>query len=435
MKKLYTLILLLLVSITGLCQENSDINLFQNTEEREKISLNGLWDIIVDPLENGYYSHRLEPKPDGYFLNKKMKKPSELVEYNFDTSDQLIVPGDWNTQKDKLYYYEGTIWYKKDFDYIKDEQENLFLYFGAVNYKAIVYLNGELVGTHEGGYTPFQFNITDKVKDGNNFVVVKVDNRRERENVPTVNQDWWNYGGITRSVYLVKTPKSFINDYSVQLSTGNKKEISGWVHVKNSSGNDKVILEIPELSKKVEIKINNGLGKFNFKAKPLLWSPTNPKLYNISMTTTSETLTDEIGFRTISTVGSDIILNGKKIFLKGISIHEEAPFKTGRVTTLEESKTLLGWAKELGCNFIRLAHYPHNEQMVREAEKMGLMVWSEIPVYWTVAFENKNTYKNAENQLSEMIARDKNRAAVILWSVANETPEGEDRLQFLDNLI
>ncbi|MEP2239345.1 MAG: glycoside hydrolase family 2 TIM barrel-domain containing protein [Maribacter sp.] len=435
MKKLYTLLLLSLVSITGFCQENSEINLFQNTDEREKTSLNGLWDIIVDPLENGYYSHRLEPKPDGYFLNKQMEKPSDLVEYNFDTSDQLMVPGDWNTQKDKLYYYEGTIWYKKDFKYVKDKQENLYLYFGAVNYKAIVYLNGELIGKHEGGYTPFQFNITDKVKDGNNFVVVKVDNRRERENVPTVNQDWWNYGGITRSVYLVKTPKSFISDYSVQLSSNNKNEISGWVRVKNSTEGDKVILEIPELSKKVEIKINNGLGKFNFKSKPQLWSPTNPKLYKISLTTKAETLTDEIGFRTITTNGSNIILNGEKIFLKGISIHEEAPFKTGRITTLEEDKTLLGWAKELGCNFIRLAHYPHNEQMVREAEKMGLMVWSEIPVYWTVAFDNKNTYKNAENQLSEMISRDKNRAAVILWSVANETPEGEDRLLFLDNLI
>ncbi len=138
---------------------------------------------------------------------------------------------------------------------------------------------------------------------------------------------------------------------------------------------------------------------------------------------------DNIGFRTIETKGTKILLNGKPTFLKGISIHEEAPFKTVRVTTKEECKILL-WAKELGCNFIRLTHYPHNKNMVKETEKLGLVVWSEIPVYWTVLFDNEATYKNAEKQLEDM-ARDKNRAAIVLWSIVNETPEGESRLQFL----
>ena len=142
----------------------------------------------------------------------------------------------------------------------------------------------------------------------------------------------------------------------------------------------------------------------------------------------------KIGFRTIETKGSDILLNGEKVFLKGISIHEEAPFKTGRVTTVEECRILLNWAKELGCNFIRLAHYPHSETMVREAEKMGLMVWSEIPVYWTILYDDLNTYQNAENQLTEMIVRDKNRAAILLWSIANETPVSDSRNAFLGNL-
>lgn len=105
-------------------QELAFANLLQNIDNREKTSLNGLWDIIVDPLENGYYNHRMQPRNNGFFINKKMQSPSYLIEYVFDTSYQLMVPGDWNTQMDKLYYYEGTVWYKKDFHYNRKKDEN-----------------------------------------------------------------------------------------------------------------------------------------------------------------------------------------------------------------------------------------------------------------------------------------------------------------------
>ena len=147
-----------------------------------------------------------------------------------------------------------------------------------------------------------------------------------------------------------------------------------------------------------------------------------------------DTLVDEIGFRTIEAKGKQILLNGQPIFLKGISMHEEKPNGGGRANSAEDARTLLSWAKELGCNFVRLAHYPHNEYMVREAERMGIMVWSEIPVYWTIAWKNPDTYKNAERQLTDMIARDKNRANVIIWSIANETPHSAERDAFLGKL-
>ncbi|MDE3742428.1 glycoside hydrolase family 2 protein [Maribacter polysaccharolyticus] len=409
-------------------------DLLQNIDSREKVSLNGLWDIIIDPLENGYYNHRLQPMDNGFFKNAKMQSPSDLIEYNFDTSDQIMVPGDWNSQMEKLYYFEGTVWYKKDFNYTPTAKELVYLYFEAVNYEAIVYLNGERIGTHTGGYTPFQFEVTDKLKKGNNFVVVKVDNKRKRENVPTVNQDWWNYGGITRSVHLISTPVTHISDYSIQLAKGSTTTIEGWVNVENAVNGERVEISIPELRKTIHSVIENGTAHFSIKAKPKLWEPNDPKLYEVSIKTTTDKLTDAIGFRTISTQGSKIVLNGKEVFLKGISIHEEAPFKTGRVTTKEECRILLQWAKELGCNYIRLAHYPHSETMVREAEKMGFMIWSEIPVYWTILFDNTDTYANAKNQLTEMISRDKNRAAILMWSVANETPESDARLEFLGNL-
>ncbi len=426
--------MLLVISTKLTAQQQYAASLLQNIDARNKTSLNGMWQIIIDPLENGYYNHRYQPKPDGYFKNAKMKTPSDLIEYDFDTDLQLMVPGDWNTQLEKLYYYEGTVWYKKDFEYDPNKEQTAYLYFEGANYETVVYLNGELLGSHVGGFTPFQFDVTDKLKPGNNFIVVKVDNKRKREAIPTVNTDWWNYGGITRSVHLITTPRAHITDYSIQLAKGSTQNIEGWVAVKNGKDGETVTLSIPELTKPVTVLVKDGVARFSIKAKPILWSPHNPKLYSVAINTSGDQLTDQIGFRTIETQGAKILLNNKEIFLKGISIHEEAPFKTGRVTSAEECRILLQWAKELGCNFVRLAHYPHSETMVREAEKLGLLVWSEIPVYWTVLFENGDTYANAQNQLTEMISRDKNRAAIVLWSIANETPEGASRLNFLTRL-
>jgi beta-glucuronidase len=150
--------------------------------------------------------------------------------------------------------------------------------------------------------------------------------------------------------------------------------------------------------------------------------------------TNSQTIKDTIGFRTIETSGPDILLNGKSVFLKGISIHEESG-RGGRGYSEADALRLLNWAKELGCNYVRLAHYPHNENMVRLADKMGILVWEEIPVYWTVDFTKDYVLENAKNQLTEVITRDKNRASVIIWSMANETPLSEARNQFLINLV
>lgn len=409
--------------------------ILQNIHARKTQNLNGLWQVIVDPLENGYYNYRYQPRDDGYFKNEKMKSPSDLIEYDFDTDQELRVPGDWNTQLEKLYYYEGTIWYKRDFDYAANPDEEVYVYFEGVNYEARVYLNGEHLGDHTGGFTPFMFEVTDLIQEKDNFLVVKVDNTRKRDGVPTVNTDWWNYGGITRSVHLASVPRQHIVDYKIQLSKESYSRVVGWIKTKNADKGDKVSLSVPGLGIKENVTIDsNGLGQFSIGAEPQLWSPVNPHLYDVELSFKSDVVRDEIGFRRIETKGSTIVLNGEDIFLKGISIHEEAPFKTGRVTSREECVTLLNWARELGCNFIRLAHYPHNEDMVREAEKMGFMIWSEIPVYWTIQYDNKVTYQLAEQQLKEMISRDKNRAGVVLWSIANETPVSYIRNDFLQRL-
>lgn len=313
--------------------------------------------------------------------------------------------------------------------------KRLFLNFGAVNYEAIVWLNGKRLGRHIGGFTPFNFEITNLLKEGTNSLVVKVDNKRLPEAVPTVNADWWNFGGITRPVTLIEMPATYIRDYYVQLAKDDKNMIEGWVQLEGSDKEQKITLDIPELKVKKEVTTDaNGYASFLIKSKPILWTPENPKLYAVNLASETDKVSDEIGFRTIRTEGTKILLNDKEIFCRGISIHEETPYYSGRAYSKDHAHTLLSWAKELGCNFVRLAHYPHNEEMVREAERMGFLVWSEIPVYWTIHWENKDTYQNAEQQLCDMIARDKNRCNIIIWSIANETPHSETRLTFLSNL-
>jgi beta-glucuronidase len=429
---------LILVSLLALvpCVRAQQVGLITNTEGRKMMSLDGQWQVIVDPYESGYYDYRYQPSDNGYFKNAKPKSKSDLIEYDFDKSATLKVPGDWNTQTDQLFFYEGTVWYKKSFDYQRRPDTRLFVYFGAANYFADVYLNGEKLGQHEGGFTPFNFEVTKLVRDTGNFIVVKVDNKRRRDAVPTLMTDWWNYGGLTREVKLIETPATFVNDYMVQLQRGSRDHVTGWVKLAGDKLTQKVSVRIPEAGViKTFTADGSGLAAIDFNADLKLWSPENPKLYEVFIEAVTDRVRDLIGFRSIETRGTDILLNGQSIFLRGVCIHEEAPLRGGRAYSREDAVTLLSWAKELGANFVRLAHYPHNEFMIREADRMGIMVWSEIPVYWTIQWENPATLENASNQLGEVIARDKNRAAIVIWSVANETPLSDARLSFLRNLI
>ncbi len=426
---------------------NAQTNAITNVANRNTTSLNGKWKYIMDPYETGYYDFRYNAYDQSeknkfnwaaYYTNMKVEKKSDRIEYNFDESPTLLVPSDWNSQEEKLLYYEGTIWYKKSFDYTKQKDGNkVMIHFGAVNYIAEVYLNSHKLGKHEGGFTSFSFEITDLLKEKNNYIVVKVDNTRSKDAIPTINTDWWNYGGITRDVTLIEVPNTYINDYHIQLEKTNSKHISGFIQLGNTDKCEKVTIEIPEINFKKKVKTDKeGSVSIDFDIKNLtLWTPEKPKLYDVNIITDYETLTDQIGFRTIESKNGDIVLNGKPIFLRGICMHEENTMRGGRAFSEADAIVSLAWAKDMNCNFMRLAHYPHNEHIVRLADKEGMLLWSEIPVYWTIDFTKDFIYDNAENQLVEMINRDKNRASVIIWSMAHETPESEARNQFLSKLI
>ena len=293
-------------------------NLIANVKARDGFCLDGKWRMIIDPYESGYLNYRLKPYENvkqSFAGNVKPQRPSDLIEYDFDKSPQINVPGDWNTQRPELLYYEGTLWYKKSFNIVKKPGHRYFIYFGGINYESNIYLNARHIGDHIGGFTSFDFEVTDQLNDGDNFIVVHANNMRHRDGVPTVNTDWWNYGGITRSVYLVETPETFVQDYLIQLEKGQTDQITGWVKLNGPHPAKDVTVAIPELkfSKTFEVD-EQGMAKVSFKIKAQLWSPENPKLYEVNISAGQDQITDRIGFRTIEARGNDILLNGKSMY-------------------------------------------------------------------------------------------------------------------------
>lgn len=411
--------------------------LITNVDGRRTTSLDGAWRAIIDALERGYYDYRYQPRADGYFRDQKPADETDRVEYAFDTSPTLQVPGDWNTQRDSLLYYEGTIWYRRLFDDPRGESgSRLFVWFGAVASRAHVFLNGELLGFHEGAFTPFNFEITDRVKPAGNVLIVRANNARRPDAVPTLDFDWWNYGGITRPVRLVEVPGTFVRDYVVQLAQGSRDRVRGWVKVDGTKAGREVTVRIPEAGIAETVTTDpGGRASLDFAAPLELWSPENPKLYDVEIVAGKDVVQDRIGFRSVETRGTEILVNGKPLFLRGICVHGEAPYRAARAWGADDARTLLGWVEELGGNFVRLAHYPHDEAMLREADRRGLLVWSEIPVYWAIDWDNPHTLDNARTQLTENITRDRNRASIVLWSVANETPISDARNAFLKALV
>ena len=429
MKRILPVLICLYLSICiNQLQAQTTMLPMANISGRHVQSLNGKWQYIVDWYDIGVNTS------NGIFRDDTLPGKTTFREYRFG-SQTLNVPGDWNSQVPELKYYEGSIWYKRIFSYHHTPNKKAWLYFGGINSEADVYLNGNKIGHHEGGFTPFQIAVDAVIKDGVNDLIIRVNDQRKADNIPALSFDWWNYGGITRDVYLVQTAESYIDDYAIQLKKNSRDEITGWVKINGTQKNGYVTINIPEayIDKKIKAD-SNGLAQVSIKAHVQLWSPQQPKLYTVTITTVSDTVKEKIGFRTIEVKDTQILLNGAPVFLKGISFHEEISQDERRATSDADALQLLSKAKELGCNFVRLAHYPQNEHTVRMAEAMGLMMWEEIPVWQGIRFSAPAALNKAETMLKEMINRDKNRCGIIIWSLSNETSPSADRNRALKHL-
>ena len=417
-----------------------------NADLRDGVSLSGPWHYSVDPYKDGMADFLGKTsdvtKGRGADINVEAATkadPDTFYEYDLARAPVGPVPSAWIGYDPTLRYYNGLMWYQKSFERPQAVAgKRIFLRFGAADYKTMIYLNGHRVGEHEGGFTPFSFDVTDLLRDHDNNLVVAVDSTRSADSVPTTVTDWETYGGITRDVRLVITPKTYVDDTFIRLTPDG--QITADIALEGvDRANQAVDVRIPGL--KLDLKgTSDAIGRLtlSIKAPKSLkrWSPDTPTLYDVAVTSGADTLNDRIGFRTIEVRGDKIILNGKPIFLRGICLHEEElGANPVRNMTEASSRALLNEIKTgLHGNYVRLAHYPHSEVTTRLADEIGLMVWSEIPVYWSVNFKNPDTLALAQKMMAENILRDRNRAAIIIWSVGNETPISDARTRFLTTL-
>ena len=394
---------------------------------RQTYSLNGEWHYAIDQ-----YDTCLRQK---WFLEQYFDKDGRSlpVDFSFQDWPTISLPCSVNTEKPELFWYEGPLVFTRTFSWDMQEKmgKKVFLRIGAANYFSYVFLNGKYICKHEGGSTPFMWDVTEYLEKENRILIVS-DNTRNHLFVPTENTDWFNYSGVYRDIELVALPTEYLKDLKVNLVPHSDfSQIR--IAAETSADSGIVTVEIPELQIATSMEIQNGKGEIVVEARPNLWSPETPILYDVTATFGQDKVVDRVGFREISVEGRDILLNSKKLFLRGVSVHEDSQF-TGKALRDEERLTIIRTAKELGANYLRLAHYPHHENMAKLCDEQGILLWEEIPVYWAIAFDNPATYNNARNQLEELMCRDFNRASVIIWSVGNENLDSDDRFRFMGNL-
>ncbi|CAN1548798.1 LacZ Beta-galactosidase/beta-glucuronidase [Rhabdaerophilaceae bacterium] len=393
---------------------------------RECISLDGEWRLSLDLFDEGLRQrwYELDETPPSQWAIPR--------DYEIEAGELVPVPSCWNMLKPEWTHFEGGAWYTRWLDWVPGgANERVFLAFGAANYAALVFLNGVHIGAHRGGSTPFSTEATGHLKAGRNRLQVYVENRRRADRVPMYHTDWFNYGGLYREVALVRLPQIFIRHASAAL-TADGSAIRFVIELSNPvSGNATV--EIVELGLSVPVPVKDGIGDITINAVPTRWAPKTPYLYDVRFSFDDDIVRDRIGFRTIATQGTSILLNGEAIWLRGVCAHED-DLVLGKVSTEEDIRRRFRHAKDLGCNFLRLAHYPHHEMAARIADEEGLLLWAEVPVYWAIDFANPDTLADARNQLSELILRDINRASIIVWGVGNENADTDVRLAFMADL-
>lgn len=382
---------------------------------REKWSLDGKWNCTPDLYSTALRAH--------WVAKCGLTTPQDFSEAGL---MKLKVPSCWNTVKE-LKYFEGCMIYTRmlKLDESMKGHKRYFLHFEGSAYRTYVFINGEYLGLHDGASTPFTVEITRQLKEENQLAVI-VSAERKREQVPCENTDWFNYAGLFRSVYLTASDEqAYVRSTFIHYEGGVLKVRIDYAgkNTKEAVLRSRGFRAVIPPSGSLDIPFENAH----------LWSPEDPYLYTFHLDAGKEHLTYRVGLRTIEAKEGEILLNGHSIRLNGICVHEEYPGK-GRSASDRDILSVIRDAKELGCNFLRLAHYPHTRRFAELADREGILLWEELPVYWAIQFDSLKTYSDAENQLSELILRDRSRASVIIWSVGNENADTDARLLFMSRL-
>lgn len=393
----------------------------QQNHVRNTLDLSGIWDFQTDPEEVGVQQ--------GWYKGLKQARP-------------IAVPGSWNEQYEELFNYLGLAWYLKR-SYVPSswKGQRIFLRVGSANYFARVYVNGQEVGSHEGGHLPFAFEITDLVQwNAENVFAISVENHLTATRVPSGNIrsplgpaasfppttfDFFPFAGLHRPVVLYTTPANYIEDITVVTDIeGDTGKVKVSVQLNEPfSGQGRLSLAGAEAPLEGVLDFQDGRGTSQILVpKARFWSDTDPYLYQLSISAGEDFYSLPIGIRTIAVKDGTLLLNGRPVKLNGFGRHEDF-IASGRGLNLPlmvKDYQLMRW---VGANSYRTSHYPYSEEEMQLADREGFLIIDETPAV-SLQFENEENaaarLKVCQQQLSELIARDKNHPSVIAWSVANE---------------
>lgn len=383
------------------------LRLFNHLPKRKGQSLDGLWQFAIDPgrqgLENGWH----------HGLSSNGRK--------------VVVPSCWNHDLE-LYHYEGLAWYSTTFT---TNCETAQLVFHAITGQAEIYVDGEHVVSHYGGFTPFDI-VLKKLTPGRHVLAVSVDNTHDTLNtIPLARVDWFHYGGIIRSVELYELHDAWIQSHRIDYTLNESltsAALSIAMQIENLHPDTKtemlrVLMGDVVLYEK-EVRLNGitniQLDKINIE-NIALWGIGQPNLCEITLDIGSDAVTERIGFRDIRVSGQSILLNGEEIYLKGVNRHEDHP-DWGFAVPFKLNKKDMDIIKQLGCNTIRGSHYPNSEAFLDLCDQEGILFWEEIPLwgYPEEALQNQLVHDRAETMLQEMILRDYHHPSIFVWGLHNE---------------
>lgn len=404
----------------------------QQNDKRNRMNLSGFWDFQLDPDEVG---------------------AAQGWSQGLDAPRTIAVPGSWNEQLDDAYHYLGMAWYLRDDVYVPDswQGQQVMLRVGSANYYAQVWVNGQAVGEHIGGHLPFAFDVSEYLKWGEpNTIAVQIENHLQPNRIPAGNLpstggmggsilgggypastfDFYPFAGIHRPVILYSVPQAHIDDVTVVTEIeGTTGIVSVTVQQIGDVSTGTLTLVGESVIATADLSFADGVALARLQVPDAkLWSIDSPYLYDLVITLQDgKTIVDryslEIGIRTVEVKGTQLLLNGEPVYLKGFGRHEDF-YASGRGLNeplIVKDYSLIKW---IGANSYRTSHYPYSEEEMRMADREGMLIIDEIPAVSLNFFGSEDDIATrlamCKQQVEELVARDKNHPSVIMWSVANE---------------
>jgi len=396
-----------------------------------RINLSGRWDFRLDPDRQGEAGAWFAPNADGTW--RKIAVPGS---FNEEFARRPADPGD------PYRFYKGKAWYRTRFIAPRAGRAHVFLHFSGTVLRQKVWLNGHPIGSSVLPWLDVAYDITSSLSHlGENTLVVEVDNSILPEAIPDAKwRGWWDDGGLIWPVYLEERPAVRSESYATttMLADGRwRLKVETAVHEDTPAKTD-VQLSLTSAGGRLVWKQTEeapaSAGQTDLASAADLtgiqpWSPDRPVLYRLTVKTSApgqppDLASYRIGFRQIETRGSQILLNGAPITLRGINRHEFAP-GVGQSLSVAQNRRDMADIKALGANFVRLAHYSQSQDVYNDCDELGLLVWTEMPAWQSSAatLSSPEVWKNyAQPELEAMVHQLRNHPSVIIWSVANEIP-------------